>query len=150
MKLNKDISQNNITRALQAFNGLRKLLISLEGRAADMNLSKPELIALDLIFQKREMIMSELSDGLSIGVSTATGIVDRLFEKGLVSRERNHGDRRIVRVKLTKKGEQKAKGYQEQMKKAFEKMLASLTQKEQQMLILIMEKIAKIKSGDNL
>lgn len=109
-----------------------------------MDLSKPELIALDLIFQKSELIMSEISEGLNIGVSTATGIVDRLFEKGLVSRERNHGDRRIVRIKLTKKGKQKANGYRGQMKKVFERILASLTKKEQQMLILIMEKIAKI------
>lgn len=144
MKLNNKKAENNIVRALHAFNRLRRLLISLESRVADMDLSKPELIALDLIFQKSELIMSEISEGLNIGVSTATGIVDRLFEKGLVSRERNHGDRRIVRIKLTKKGKQKANGYRGQMKKAFERILASLTKKEQQMLILIMEKIAKI------
>ncbi len=149
MKFHNVNNKDNIVRTLQAFNGLRKLLISLESQAGDMDLSKPELVALDLIFQKREPIMSELSDGLSIGVSTATGIVDRLFEKGLVSRLRNHGDRRIVRVKLTKKGKQKAEEYQEQMKKAFERILAALSQKEQQMLILIMEKIAKEPQGGN-
>lgn len=143
MKLNKNNSQNNVARALQAFNGLRKILVSLENPGDDMNLSKPDLIAINFIFQKNELIMSELSKELNIGDSTATGIIDRLVEKRLVLRKNDQEDRRIVRVRLTKSGEQKAMNYQKQMKISFEKILALLTQEEQQIFILILEKIAK-------
>lgn len=141
--------KSNITRALQAFNGLRKFFISLESLATDINLNKPELLALTIIFQKNELTMSELSKNLGIGVSTATGIIDRLVGKKLVLRKNDPKDRRIVCIELTKSGRQKAVDYQKQLKNSFEKMLASLTQKEQQILILIMEKIAKEQENNN-
>jgi DNA-binding MarR family transcriptional regulator len=44
--------------------------------------------------------VSDLAFCLGIPLSTLTGILDRLAEKGLISRERSDEDRRVVTVKL--------------------------------------------------
>lgn len=46
----------------------------------------------------------ELALHLAVGSGTATGIVDRLIEKGLAERERCAGDRRVITVRLTPAG----------------------------------------------
>jgi DNA-binding MarR family transcriptional regulator len=44
--------------------------------------------------------MGEFADGLEIGRAAASELVARLIEKGVVERENDPGDRRVVRVKL--------------------------------------------------
>ncbi len=86
--------------------------------------------------------MSEIGRRLDITLSTATGIIDRLIEKKLVKRERNHGDRRVVRVSLTYKGRRINEAYQDQKKEIFGMILDVLDPREQNELIMILEKIA--------
>lgn len=52
-----------------------------------------------------EMTMSQLADVLNVSDSNATGLVDRMEERGLVVRERVPEDRRVVVVKTTEAGE---------------------------------------------
>ena len=108
----------------------------------DINLSKPELLTLESISKQKELIMSRLVKELGVGFSTATGIVDRLIKKKLVNRERNHGDRRVVKVSLSKRGKEIVSAYQEQKKKTFRKMIEVLTESEQVSFLAVLEKIA--------
>jgi len=48
--------------------------------------------------------MSGLAEVLDVSQASATGIVDRMEQRGLVARERDEADRRIVRVVLTDQG----------------------------------------------
>ncbi len=48
--------------------------------------------------------MSELASKLGIGVSAATGLVDRLVERGVLERESDSADRRVVRVRMSPAG----------------------------------------------
>ena len=51
--------------------------------------------------------MSELIELIQISGGTLTGIVDRLITAGLVARERDEADRRVVYVSLTEAGTMK-------------------------------------------
>ena len=51
------------------------------------------------------MTISELSRALSIHLSTASNLLDRMEARGLVRRERGHEDQRVVRVFLTSEGQ---------------------------------------------
>lgn len=55
------------------------------------------------------LTFAELSQALLVTSGSLTGIVDRLSREGLVRRQRDSLDRRVVRVLLTRKGEQFAK-----------------------------------------
>ena len=52
-----------------------------------------------------EMTMSQLADMLNVSDSNATGLVDRMEERGLVVRDRVPEDRRVVVVKATEAGQ---------------------------------------------
>ena len=49
--------------------------------------------------------MSRLADLLDVSQASATGIVDRMEQRGLVVRERADDDRRVIRVVLSPQGE---------------------------------------------
>ncbi|MBU4205129.1 MarR family transcriptional regulator, partial [Patescibacteria group bacterium] len=129
-------------RILDAFDGISRVFASMESFHGDASISKPELLALEAISREEGLMMSDLGKRLDISLSTATGIIDRLIEKKLVKRERNGGDRRVVRVVLTYKGRKTNLTYQKQKKELFGKMLGALDPEEQGGLIKILEKIA--------
>jgi DNA-binding MarR family transcriptional regulator len=49
--------------------------------------------------------MNRLAELLDVSQASATGIVDRMEQRGLVTRERDEEDRRVVRVVLSAQGE---------------------------------------------
>lgn len=51
-----------------------------------------------------EMTMSRLADMLDVSLSNATGLVDRMEERGLVERLRSIDDRRVVLARITPRG----------------------------------------------
>ena len=134
--------EENTTRIIEAFDKISKVFASMESFNGEISLSKPELLTLESVSKQKELTMSKLAKNLDIGFSTATSIIDRLIEKNLVVRERNGGDRRVVKVFLSKEGEKIMSSYQEQTKISFKKMIEFLTEDEQECFILVLEKIA--------
>lgn len=135
-------TEKNIAGIIGVFDKISKVFVSMGSFVGDINLSKPELLTLEAISKQKELIMSRLAKELGVGFSTATGIVDRLIKKKLVNRERNHGDRRVVKVSLSKRGKEIVSAYQEQKKKTFRKMIEVLTESEQVSFLAVLEKIA--------
>jgi len=135
-------TEENTIRIIEASDNIRKVFASMEGFTGDLNLNKPELLTLESVSKQKELTMSKLAQNLDIGFSTATSIIDRLIKKKLVVRERNGGDRRVVKIILSKEGEKIISSYQELKKISFKKMIEFLTEDEQESFILILEKIA--------
>lgn len=69
-------------------------------------LSMAQLHVLNLVESHGEMAMSRLADMLDVSLSNATGLIDRVEERGFVERLRVPTDRRIVLVRLTPAGRQ--------------------------------------------
>ncbi len=67
-------------------------------------LTPPQFYVLACIGYSGRLPFGEIGVKMMVTVSNLTGIVDRLEEKGLVVRERDSTDRRVVYVKLTDKG----------------------------------------------
>lgn len=70
----------------------------------DYDITGPQMFAMWQLRDASPMTMGELAEGLSVTHGVATRMVDRLIEKGMVERTRDDGDRRVVRVSLTKLG----------------------------------------------
>ena len=51
-----------------------------------------------------EMTMSRLAEMLDVSLSNATGLIDRIEERGLVERVRDPEDRRVVIVRIAPAG----------------------------------------------
>src|SRR4051794_41267735 len=76
----------------------------LFGIAQEFKLAPQQMIALRILGGGPRK-MSELANALFCDNSNVTGIVDRLEERGLVTREAAQGDRRVKLLVLTKEGE---------------------------------------------
>lgn len=83
---------------------IQTLVIPEELIRIELSISWFEFLALMLTGKSQNVTMGNLALGLSVPVSTATGIVDRLVKKGLLQRGRNEEDRRIVTVLITDNG----------------------------------------------
>ena len=59
---------------------------------------------LSMLDRHGEMAMSRMAELLDVSLSNASGIIDRLEERGLVERVRVSDDRRIVLVRVTELG----------------------------------------------
>jgi DNA-binding MarR family transcriptional regulator len=74
------------------------------GRLVKAGVSMTNMHVLWLLEHHGDLSMSHLADLLDVSLSNATGIVDRMEERGLVERLRVPDDRRIVLVRLADRG----------------------------------------------
>jgi DNA-binding MarR family transcriptional regulator len=75
-------------------------------RIMRLGLSMTQLHILNLVDGHGEMAMSRLAEMLDVSLSNATGLIDRVEERGFVERFRVPSDRRVVMVRLTPAGRQ--------------------------------------------
>ena len=70
----------------------------------------PQLITLLTVKEYELVTVSAIAGHIHLSPSTVIGILDRLETKGLIRRDRDLKDRRLVQVSLTKQGEVLARG----------------------------------------
>lgn len=73
---------------------------------ARYGLSLPRFWVLVALHHQNDLTMGDLQKHLYLAPSTLTGLVDGLVEAGLVIRERDTRDRRVVRLRLAPAGEE--------------------------------------------
>lgn len=109
----------------------------------EVELTPQEMRYIGVLGGMPSLMMRELADRVNAPVSTATGVVDKLVQKGLARRERVDEDRRIVRVALEEKGRGVYDFMVEMHMKFSREMLAALNPDEREILLVLMRKIAR-------
>ena len=103
-----------MVRILNSYNAISKSINPENLYKIELTSSQIKVLA---TFTERECYsMTELSQILSVTLPTMTAMIDRLILSGLVKRERDERDRRVVLVRLTgdgKKSDQQPHGNQE-------------------------------------
>src|SRR5215210_8873945 len=74
------------------------------GRMVKAGISMTHLHILWVLEHHGEMTMSRLAEMLDVSFSNATGLIDRMEERGLVERIRVPDDRRVVIVRASEQG----------------------------------------------
>jgi DNA-binding MarR family transcriptional regulator len=121
--------------------GLRPPLFDPDVLALDRQLPRSEIVALLLLQRHGERTMSELAEVLGAPLSTASGIGERLARRGLVQRQRRPEDRRVVVVRLTRKGETAAGKLRGQIDGLMRRVAGALTEEELAQLLALMAKV---------
>jgi DNA-binding MarR family transcriptional regulator len=85
--------------------------------------------------------VSEVAAHLSVTLSAATGLVDRLVKSRLVTRERDQKDRRVVWVTVTPEGADAVKGAELRRRAAVGQLTSDLSQADLATLCEILERI---------
>jgi DNA-binding MarR family transcriptional regulator len=103
----------------------------------------PQLWVLGYLVRQRECSMRELASFMKMGLSSVTGMVDRLEKQKLAERRRTEKDRRIVFVSITAKGRKALMEIIEQRRKTTLELFESLTAEERSIYLCILEKLVK-------
>lgn len=97
-----DATLDQIVLELQEMiSGLR---CSGTGKMVKLGISMTHLHILWLLDHHGDLPMSRLADLLDVSLSNATGLVDRMEERGIVERVRVPDDRRVVLVRVAAEG----------------------------------------------
>ena len=82
-----------------------RTLHALSAALADLNLSAAEINALANLGEGGALSIRQLSERTGTRASTLTGLLDRLENRGYVTRELDPADRRSFRLPLTEAGQ---------------------------------------------
>lgn len=74
-------------------------------------ISLPQLHVLITLQERKAITVSELASLLGISMPSASSIVDRMEERGLVTRTRDSVDRRVVTVEISSRGSELAEEF---------------------------------------
>jgi DNA-binding MarR family transcriptional regulator len=91
--------------------------------------------------------MGELREALGLAGSTATETVDRMIAKGLLQRERDEADRRVVSVALTALGTEAATEYAKARLRVCDEVLSGMSDAEQALLVEALARLALRSQG---
>lgn len=110
-----------------------------EGILSDISIT--EIHTIEAVGMYNERTMSEVAQKLKITVSTLTTAINKLIKKGYVERKRIEEDRRVVLIKLTKRGKLAFRLHQRFHKEMIDNAIAGLSVSEEEILISSLNKI---------
>jgi DNA-binding MarR family transcriptional regulator len=111
-------------------------------QAARHGLTGPQLSVAKILEDIGDLSLSELSERINAQNSTVTGIVDRMEREGLVERKRSSDDRRVVHIRLTKKGLELSRSLKFEPFEVFrDAFSAALTHDELVQLLALLDKL---------
>jgi len=94
-------------------------------------LTIPQLRALNTVAQGGDCSMGKLARSLGIGLSAATGLVDRLVQQGFLQRDAYPSDRRRVCLTLTKAGRRALEACRRERRRRLRAAMQCLSGEEQ-------------------
>ena len=134
-----------IPRLEESFNHMARIITATtsayQSIAPGPKLSASQLIVLRALVNRGPLQVTEVANELTVTLSAATGLVDRLVKAKLVMRERDQQDRRVVWVKVTPEGESALKAAEERRRAAFRAMVKNLSEDDLAKLCDIMERM---------
>ena len=126
---------------------LRFNLISnkkLQDDLEKLDLTPPQFYVLATIGYAGGLPFGEIGEKMMVTVSNLTGIVDRLEEKGVVARQRDAHDRRVIRVRLTEKGSKLYKNTIPLFEKSISQFFSPLDKSQQKELSSLLRKLIRV------
>ncbi|MBH8603777.1 MarR family winged helix-turn-helix transcriptional regulator [Thermoactinomyces sp. CICC 10522] len=101
-----------------------------------------KFILLRTVYLNRRCMVADLSREVNLTSGATTLALNRLEKEGLIRRQRDQADRRIVWVELSEEGEALVEKILWQRQQMFKQMLSVLTEDEQDLFIKLLEKIS--------
>lgn len=130
-----------IRRIIQAFDVTSRRLMSKFG------VTSTQLACLRAITERGGSTAREVADQIHVGTSTLVGVLDRLEEKGLISRERDSRDRRRVLLATTPAGRRLLERAPSPLGDRLHQRFLGLPRREQESLAEAVGRIAELLTG---
>ncbi|MCR6515476.1 MAG: MarR family winged helix-turn-helix transcriptional regulator [Clostridium sp.] len=126
---------------VQIFNDILQIEEQALKQGVLNDLSVTEIHTLDAIGMYSEKTMSEVAQTLKITVGTLTTAINKLIKKGYVERKRIEEDRRVVLIKLTKRGKLAYRLHEKFHNDMINATIEGLSPEEEKVLISSLERL---------
>lgn len=104
-------------------------------RCHERSISMAHFFLMSMIDKNGPMPMTRVAELFGSGLPTATGVVGRMAERGLVTRDHDTRDRRVVLVSLTEAGAAEVRDLHEARQRRMTAAIAQLSGAEQVRLL---------------
>lgn len=118
--------------------------------ASEHAITVPQLLCLSAVVEDASLSVASLARTVHLRPSTVVGIIDRLERKGLVRRERDGRDRRVVHMIPTPAGEDLVRTAPSPLQADFAAALAKLPDLEQTAIALSLERVVELMRAGTL
>lgn len=113
-----------------------------------MDYSKNEVFTMFFVFRKGHANMTEIADYLHVPLNTATGIISRLEKRGVIRRERDLIDKRVVTIGISEEGKEFLLGQFKELEHYYQLIMESITDEERMLLLKLIGRVFEILSQD--
>jgi DNA-binding MarR family transcriptional regulator len=124
---------------------IRKLMQGGELYTKELNkkhhVSSAQLNCLLALYENGSLPPSRIAKYMMVKSSTVTGVVDRLEQKGLVTRLRNSPDRRVITIELTEVGKKLAENAPSPIQQKIVDGLKRLSEDELDQIVFVLTKL---------
>lgn len=138
----------------QVLMALRKIVRAIDLHSKSLvqkcGLTGPQLSILRELGKESPMSIGRLADRLSLSNATVTGIVDRMVQRKLLTKERSDEDRRRVMVEATKEGMKALEKAPSLLQEQFVQRLAQLEGWEQNLLLSQLQRVAHMMNAGGI
>lgn len=132
-----------INELMNVIFSLRQLIEKFYKERYKENFSPLRMITLHFVMAKKDPLMKDIADFLSITPASATSLIDGMVRDKILIRLLDKKDRRIVRLKITKKGEDIFSDGHKFMGTQMRKVICCLNKSEVKQLVKIYKKVFK-------
>ncbi len=128
---------------------VRSMRNKMLNRKLKGDLTRGQVYILRLIKQDPQHNISDLAKIMGISLSSVSGLIHSLEQKGLIERQRSKEDRRIINIKFTSQGEHILKEMDRMREEILSKYLEHLEPEEVNTLVELVEKIVGAVSAED-
>jgi len=133
---------------------LRKVIRAIGLHSKKLNktsgLTSPQLLIMQEIDKVAGVNSSQVAKSVNLSAATVTNILDRLENKGLISRVRDTQDKRKIGLYLTTTGQGLLANAPQPLQENFIKNFANLAPWEQSQLLSSMERLAEMMDANEI
>jgi DNA-binding MarR family transcriptional regulator len=128
------------------------VIIKKRGREilADFGITPPQFSALLTLIQNGDMTIGELGEKMYLACSTATDLVDRMERNGLVVRERDTNDRRVIRLRVLERGHLMLEEVMQARRRYLSGVLERVSREETTNMVVALEHLAELMTQEQV
>lgn len=115
-----------------------------------VGLTAPQLLLLQTLRQCGQVTIGSLAKDMNLSQATVTTVMDRLEERGLVTRTRSNTDKRKVFAALTESGDKLLINAPTLLQQQFIRQFQDLQDWEQAMILAALQRVAQMMDAQHL
>lgn len=123
---------------------LRATQLGARTLARESGMTTSQLIVLQILKSHGEMTARQIAQSMNLTQATVTSLLDRLQDRGWITRRRGEQDRRRVHVRLSDEGERQLERTPESLQERFVGQFTALQPWEQSAILATLQRVAHL------